>query len=265
MEPVVLTYGDYQAIFLPLQGMNLISFKRAGIEVIDQETNEAFLQRSAGLGALIGPHFHRRKPDLIPHLENPLAFPQSAYCEAHGIQDFFSHGVARYVPWKYECKENALKGVITGKDVWCGVPLAVLENQNFQMTMEVSLNEKGLHIQLSVVSDSDSLVGLHYYYRLPQGKGVIKTQTSENKGVIHLEEAIDSTFHPFPDPLRGEIFLETEEFILKTAYECASQENCFQIYHPKEASYVCIEPISAQDPRAPNLTVSSLLVHLTIR
>lgn len=266
MDPVVLTHQDYEAVFLPSHGMNLISFKRAGIEVIDQATKEAFEKRSAGLGALIGPHFHRRKDDLLPKFENTAAFPQAAYCEAHGIKDLFSHGVARYVPWKWETTPKGLKAFLSGKEEWYGVTLAAIEAQNFQMGMNISLDSYGLHLALSVVSDSDSLVGLHYYYRLPNGRGRIKTRVKESQEVLlfALDSEIDQTFHPSPHPLKGDIELETEEFILKTTYVCASQENCFQLYHPEKASFVCIEPISAQDPRHPNLSVSSIDVHLRI-
>ena len=62
----------------------------------------------------------------------------------------------------------------------------------------------------------------------------------------------------------GKILLETTEYQLATSYLCNCQENCWQLYHPKGASFVCIEPISAQDPRHANLTVSSLHIQLEI-
>lgn len=270
METVVLTHTSEngictQATFLPSHGMNLISYKRDEIEVIDQATKHGFEERSSGLGPLIGPHFHRRRPEIIPKIDNEPIFPQSAYCKAHGITDQFSHGVARYVPWKYEQKEGVLKAYLTGKDLFEGVPLQVIEGQNFQMGMQASLDEHGLKIRLSVVSDTDSVVGLHYFYRLPNGTGTVKANTKENHELIYsMEGAMDSNFHPSPQPCSGHITLETEEYILKTDYEAVSEENSWQLYHPAGASYVCIEPISAQDPRHPNLSVSAITVNLKI-
>lgn len=264
-ETVILTHASYEAVFLPSHGMNLVSFKRDGIEVIDQSTKQSFDERSAGLGALIGPHFHRRKPELMPKI-NYDVFPQNAFCVAKGITDPFSHGVARYVPWKYEKIADGVKATLSGKDVWQGITLAEIEGQNFQMTMESVLNNLGLNIQISVVSDSDSLVGLHYYYRLPNGKGTVKAQVrgDEHSLEYSLNHAIDQTFRPYPNPRSGHMTLETDEYTLKTEYDCISEENSWQLFHPEGASYVCIEPISAQDPHHPNLSVSSLSVRLRI-
>lgn len=253
-----------EATFLPERGMNLISYKKGDVEIIDQSTKKGFEERSAGLGPLIGPHFHRRRQEFLPKIDKE--FPQSAYCKAHGIADIFSHGVARYVPWKYEKTENnGFKAKISGKDIWNDVPLSTIEGQNFQMTMEADLNARGLTIKLSVVSDTDSVVGLHYFYRLPSGKGLIKARVKHQDLVINFpSEPIDSTFHPAPDPDKGIIRLETEEYTLKTEYECVSAENSWQLYHPENASFVCIEPISSQDPRHPNLSVSTISINLKI-
>lgn len=269
METLVLTHTSEkglrtEAVFLPVHGMNLASYKSGSVEIIDQATKKGFEERSSGLGPLIGPHFHRRKKELIPKIDQE--FPQSAYCKEHGIEDFFSHGVARYVPWKYEKKESGFVAYLSGKDTWQGVTLADIEGQNFQMRMDALLNADGLHIDLSVVSDTDSIVGIHYYYRLPDGKGLIRANVKGKSDMeFPLDREVDMTFLPAPHPREGHITLETSEYILKTHYTCASQENSWQLYHPKDASFVCIEPLSAQDPRHPNLTVSAISIHLAIQ
>ena len=63
------------ATFLPDGGMNLCSYKLGDIEVIDQQTLPLYEERKAGLGALIGPHFHQRQEvpsgydeSLFPHI-----------------------------------------------------------------------------------------------------------------------------------------------------------------------------------------------------
>jgi hypothetical protein len=289
MTPIVLenlTKGGerLQATFLPEKGMNLISFKKGEVEVIDQSTQNLFEERFAGLGALIGPHFHRRRPELIPLIKDEQLFPHIQRVKAKGIQDPFSHGIARYAPWKAEATTKSVKAQLSGKDTWNGVSLSTLEGQNFNMHLEGELRENGLFLNLSIVSDTDSLVGIHYYYRLSKGKGRITSDIqnhvriqgelkpipphwqfdSTHRLVFDLTEEADFTFRPYPDPLRGNILLETEEYQLRTLYSCVCEENSWQLYHPKDASFVCIEPISAQDPRRPNLSVSSLNIHLEI-
>lgn len=276
-EPLEVTY-------LPEKGMNMVSYKKGNIEVIDPSTAPLFEERYAGLGAIIGPHFHRKNPKIVPKIYDESLFPHIARVKAKGVQDPFSHGIGRYAPWKAEASEQAIKAVLTGKDEWNGVPLEQLEGQNFKMTFEAELLPDGLHIKMSIVSDFDSLVGLHYYYHLPEGKGTIQASVRDtirdNKSVrsipkdwnfndqhvltYPLDQDTDCTFYPFPDPLKGSITLDTGVYQLKTIYESPSQENCWQLYHPHEASFVCIEPLSAQDPRHPHLTVSSLNVHLQI-
>lgn len=288
MELVTLKHSladgtPLEATFSPSQGMNLLSYKRGAIEVIDQKTRPAFEERFAGLGPLIGPHFHRRKTVAIPKLPDESLFPHIARCKAKGILDPFSHGIARYAPWKFEAGPTQIRAKLSSKDQWNNVPLAAIEGQKFEMQMNASLSSYGLSIFLSVVSDADSLVGIHYYYRLPNGKGIVRSAVkpryiAENElkqipaewdydGLnlnFDLARSADYTFYPAPQPLRGEIWLETDEYRLRTNYDCICQENSWQLYHPEGASFVCIEPISAQDPRHPNLTVSSISIHLYI-
>lgn len=273
-----------EATFLPDKGMNMISFKHGAVEVIDQSTRNLFEERYAGLGALIGPHFHHRKPETIPPIKDESLFPYIARLKAKGIKEPFSHGIARYAPWQAQSTPTSVSAVLTGKDTWNGVPLSVLEGQNFKMTYAAELTTVGLNIEMSVVSDTDSLVGIHYYYHLPKGKGTVMSRVQKqfieggNKRAIpdtwdldaqhllrfSLDNEADFTFYPFPDPLEGKILLDAVSHQLLTTYSCISQENSWQLYHPAGASFVCIEPISAQDPRHPNLSVSSIRIQLQV-
>lgn len=273
-----------QATFLPEKGMNLISFKKGDIEIIDQSTQNLFEERYAGLGALIGPHFYHRKTETIPPIADESLFPHIARVKAKGIEEPFSHGIARYAPWRAESTNTSIKGQLSGKDLWNGVPLSALEGQNFNMGFEAHLHENGLFLNLSVVSDTDSVVGIHYYYALPGGKGRVISGV-QNEVIIQgalqaipsdwsfdshqcltfdLNQEADITFRPFPDPLKGNILLDTEKYQLRTRFENTCAENSWQLYHPKDGSFVCIEPISARDPRHANLTVSSIKIHLEI-
>lgn len=273
-----------EAIFLPEKGMNMISFKKGNVQIIDQSTMNLFEERFAGLGALIGPHFHRRRAPSLPAIKDESLFPHIARVKAKGISDPFSHGIGRYAPWKAEATENEIKATLSGKDQWNGVPLSELEGQDFKMTFSAKLLQEGLLLNLSVVSSTDSVIGIHYYYHLPEGKGKIishvqghfldsgqkKTLLPEwNVGFDHklsldLSLPVDYTFFPFLEKSKGSIRLETEQYTLVTEYLAQSQENSWQLYHPEGASFVCIEPLSAQDPRHPNLTVSSLEIKLSI-
>lgn len=289
MEKIILTNtaidgSPLEVIYLPGSGMNMISFKKGDIQAIDQSTQTLFDERFAGLGALIGPHFHHRRSDVLPKIADEALFPHIARVKSMGVQEPFSHGIGRYAPWAAEATSSRVKAALTGKDTWNGVPLAELEGQSFKMMYAADLQPDGLHIEFSVVSETDSLVGLHYYYYLPEGKGTVVScvqdklidrgekrsipaeweYSDQHQLTLPLTESADYTFHPYPHPCEGKIYLKTTTHTLVTTYQCLSQENAWQLYHPAGASFVCIEPLSAQDPRHPNLTVSSLSVHLNI-
>jgi hypothetical protein len=289
-NPIIITSqtekGEtLQATFLPEKGMNLVSFKKDDLEIIDQSTLPLFEERFAGLGALIGPHFHRRRPEILPKIADESLFPHIARVKAKGTADPFSHGIARYAPWQASATPNKIKATLSGKDTWNGVPLASLEGQHFKMNYQAELTPQGLIIDLDIVSDTDSLVGIHYYYHLPKNTGrvISSVQTSyidqgELKALpadwpidgqhvltFPLEKEADYTFFPYPNPRQGKIILDAETYKLITTYNCQSQENSWQLYHPKGASFVCIEPLSSQDPRHPNLSVSAIRIALEIQ
>lgn len=291
MEKVILQCKSddgelLQATYLPEKGMNLISYKKGSTEVIDQATKNLFDERFAGLGALIGPHFHHRNKKTLPPIPNEEAFSHIARLKAKGYDgDPFSHGIGRYAPWQYDAGETSIQATLRGSDTWNGVALKDLEGEDFTLTYSATLTSNGLSIDYSVTSTGDSLVGLHYYYALPEGSGMIISKVQSHAIVEGQKVAIpeewgydnethtlnypidrdtDFTFHPYPDPLSGDIILDTGAYRLRKRYSCCSQENAWQCYHPKGATFVCIEPVSAQDPRHVNLTASSLSIELEI-
>jgi hypothetical protein len=271
------------ATFAPGLGMNLLSYRKGHIEVIDQNTREEFEKRFAGLGALIGPHFYRRKPHSIKPLADSSLFPHIAYTQERGDPDPFTHGIGRYAPWTFQATEDSVKAELKGTDKWNGIALSELEGQNFTMRFSAKLDAQGLHLELSVVSETASLVGTHYYYSLPKGAGTVRSTikhkyydphelrevprewlSKEHHLDFDLKNACDYAFHPHPHPREAEIYLDAIDHRLKIAYSCVSQENAWQLYHPVGASFVCIEPCSAQDPRHANLTVSSIKIRISI-
>lgn len=264
----------------------MVSFQANGQEIIDQSTKNLFEERFAGLGALIGPHFYRRKAEILPILnpEQEALFPHIARIKAHKTEDPFSHGIGRYAPWEARATDSQVIATLGGKSLWNGIPLAQLEGQNFKMTFIATLFATHLQLDLSVVSDYDSVIGIHYYYQLPQRKGIVRSRVqsetifqnqrisipeswnmdAQNLLTLELNQPFDHTFFPFPNPLDGKITLDTSEYRLQTTYQCPSQENAWQLYHPADGSFVCIEPVSSQDPRHPNLTVSSISIQLQV-
>ncbi|MEX1012606.1 MAG: hypothetical protein WD595_06775 [Waddliaceae bacterium] len=274
---ILLENEEIKATFLPDEGMTLASFKRSGIEVIDQTTKKNFESHRAGLGPLIGPHFLCRKKELIPPVEQSL-FPHIQGLKEAGEWDPFSHGVARYAKWNVTATKESVSATLTGEDTLNGIPLKDLEGQDFKMEMHVELKGALLNIKLTVVSHTDSLVGIHYYYALPEGKGRVFSTVDKNYIKNHsetkvletssldysLEDHTDFTFHPRPNSRMGEISLETSTHQLITRYSSTSAENCWQLYHPRDSRFVCIEPISASDPCHPNLSVSGVDISLEI-
>ncbi len=273
------------ASFAPDCGMNLLSFQKGGVEVIAQSTKGLFEERCAGLGALIGPHFHRREEKTLTKVDKEL-FPHIKKAEENGCMDPFSHGIARYVPWTYSFDEKAIKASLSGKTEYKGHSLAELEGQDFSMNFEASLSEKGLRIIMTVLSDSDSVLGLHYYYGLSNGSGKVYARVDDQyceqgkfcpfpkelgldeDGKLCFDLANEADFGFLPrakvNPFESEILLETSDYSLRTRQRSDNAENSWQLYHPKGSNFVCIEPLSAANPRKPILTVSKLDVELEI-
>lgn len=275
--------GPLEARFSPAQGMNLLSYKKGDIEAIDQSTRPLFEERYSGLGALIGPHFHHRKQ--IPPVPDPSLFPHIALLQSRGVNEPFSHGIGRYAPWTVTAlSENSVEATLSGKDEWKGVRLSQLEGQDFIMSYKAALHSEGLAIDFSVASEFDSVIGLHTYYALSQGRnsvvshvcnhlfdqGNLKPIPSEwnynKEGLLNfdLENPCDFGFLPFPDSLKASILLKTETHSLRVQYHCENEENSWQLWHPQGASFVCIEPLSAKNPRKPCLTVSRLQILISI-
>ncbi len=271
-----------EAAFNPEVGMNLTSYKLDDIEVIDQSTRKNYETSRNGLGALIGPHFHERPSGLIPNLNH--VFLHQKYLEKRKKTDIFSHGVGRYASWKTETKGNSIHAQLCGEDTLEEVPLSEIEGQNFKMRFDAELTPKGLKLDLSVVSERDSVVGYHYYYSLGKGQSRVRASI-QNYYLLNIEkmplpkewdidsrqqltypigEDIDCTLFPYPNLLEGEIALETDSHHLIIRTNAPSSENSWQLWHPEGASFACIEPISAQNPRRPNLTVSSISCLLSI-
>lgn len=272
------------ATFVPSKGMNLISFRKGEIEAIAQSTWGEFEERSAGLGALIGPHFHHRPDHAISEVPHEERFPHIARVRAKGVKEPFSHGIGRYAPWTYVATSTEIHATLSGQDLWNGVELSRLEGQSFHMHYRIHLAPDGLHLELSVTSERPSVVGFHTYYDLVDGKGSVTSQVQNkcrdhdewrpipatwdyrNDGllVFPVDEAVDLGFQPPSDRRTGEIVLLTGDHRVRVRYGSDTQDHSWQLWHPKGKPFVCIEPVSAVDPRDPSRTSSTVTAHLQI-
>lgn len=287
MKDVVLQYslpdGDLlRAVFLPDYGMNLISLKKGKIEVIDQSTKGMFEERMSGLGPLIGPHFYHRKDREIAFVPDETIFPHIARVKAKSSEPF-SHGIGRYVPWSYRTSSTTINATLSGKDTFHGITLAALEGFDFFMHFKAEVTSQGLVIDYRVESEGKpSIAGLHYYYTIDDSsvvkipcqdryndmgvwRPIPKEWQEDEAGYLsfNLHEECDYGFRPIT-PLVGEATLLTKTHTLKIQYTAETDENAFQLYHPKNASFVCIEPVTAKNPREAKQTKNHIQITLEI-
>lgn len=268
-----------EATFTPSHGMNLLSYKKNGLEVIDQSTWGWFEERNAGLGALIGPHFYHRT-DFPQDFDHSL-FPHLA----HGSNaEPFSHGLGRYSSWKYDSSETQISANLKGSHLLHGIPLKNLQGMDFDMHFEAVMMPYGLFIRYYINSELPSVLGLHYYYHLPKGIGSIEStvmpkyndkstwkdipnewlRAPPSKMHFDLQNPSDFGFRPLPSEKETRILLDAKEYELHIIYDSSVEENSWQLWHPENSSFVCIEPLTAKDPRQPHQKHSLLEVKLEI-
>lgn len=274
------------AVFCPEKGMNLLSFKKGDIEAFDQSTKSLFLERCAGLGALIGPHFHHRPKEALTQKFDESLFPHIAKQKLQGVEEPFTHGIARYVPWKYEYSGTQISASLRGSDLYKGVAIKEFEGQDFHMTLDVKLIHDGLVLQFNIHSELPSVIGFHYYYEyIPSSfvqafvqKDFRKQETwtplpatwyDATKHKLHFDASQESDFgfKPIlqPDHPYHLICLKGSSHLLHIEYTSSNEEETsWQLYHPKEASFVCIEPLSALNPRKPILTNNNLQLKISV-
>ncbi len=275
-----------KAVFNPQVGMNLMSYSLDGIEVMDQNTISAFVERMAGMGALIGPHFHHRKDKDIPNLDLTDLFSFIPGLEKKGQKEPFSHGIARYVPWKYEGGCDFINARLSGKDAFRGFTISELEGQDFELSFKAKLRPNGLFIDYSVNAKNPTVIGLHYYYALadktgnviskvdseyhhPEGwRAIPKNWLESDKDLnfkLGADVEADFGFRPVNGASHSLIEMKTSSHQLRVHYQSNSSENSWQLYHPKDVTYVCLEPVSAINPREARQSSSNLKVQIEIK
>ena len=160
--------------------------------------------------------------------------------------------------------------------------LAALEGFDFLMTFKAHISSHGLEIEMHTESlGAPSIAGLHYYFALHGNTGHVKMKCKgqygdkgnwrdipprwlDSSGELNfdLNEESDYTFTPISADFSGEAELITPSNTLKIHYKTNSDENAFQLYHPPGASFACIEPVTAKDPRALKQRKNTLFVKI---
>lgn len=291
LESQIANGMPVSAVFCKEKGMNLMSLKFGPYELMEQTTKILFDQRGAGLGALIGPHFHHRRDKDIIVPKDPYLFPHFELLREQNVKEPFSHGIARYVPWEIKkFDKNGVEAFLSSKMQWKQVSYGELEGMDFEMTFKAFFNATGLMIDYSIISQKPSVIGFHYYYALSKdGKNIVQAKvkdeyvdTGEVKKIpstfgyntethemnFDLVNPSDYNFKPFPiknfKPTMASVKLKRPDYNMQVNYTCATDENSWQLYHPKGALFGCIEPLSAQDPRKPKLNYSGLTLHISL-
>lgn len=274
---ITLKNDAYTAKFDDRKGMNLTSYQKGDVEIIDQSTRPLFEERCAGLGALIGPHFHTN-PDYTLNVPSDL-FPHINGMLEKGRIDPFSHGIARYVPWKCEASSTQIFAKLSGEDTYHGVPLKKIEGQNFEMEFTIRLLPTGLHMIYHIISEKPSVLGLHYYYALhPEAivHAEVKPEYNSGKGKepipkewlkgkqLYLPGDTEADFGFFPEE-EMRLILAMKPYEIHITFDTTHDtEKSFQLFHPKGSSYLCLEPLTASFPKKPILSESTLDVKIEI-
>jgi len=273
-----------QACFDPAQGMALVQLKQGDIEVLETSPEQSLVAINEEAGTIIGPHFGERIPQIVPELSYPEKWGHLEALRQQGAEDPFPDGIARYVAWQTDSASEKLSALLDGEQEVHGQELEQLEGQRFKMRCSAQLTDAGLQLSANVVSDADSIVGYSFAFRLPNGKGELTSDVADyhldgtNKvplpegcrydenHCIHLDlsQPTHYTFHPYTDPTSGQIDLRTEEYKLRLAYSCASQENAWQVIRPEGGFCVILRCLSAKYPCRPTLSVSGIKVQLQL-
>jgi len=184
---------------------------------------------------------------------------------------FMQTGEAMAASWEVEKSEEEN---LTAKHRYEGEG----EEQIYQMEGRISWDKEVLVSTLSIVSDTDSLIGPGYCFPLPDGRGrlegVIKREgfcegktvtLSEHSGKpveIDLSHSCSLAVLPYLKPTEGKLLLETKNYQMEILYRSNCEEVSCLIYRPEKGDWICISPVSSKNPWKTNLTVSHVTTEI---
>ncbi|GAB4231945.1 MAG: hypothetical protein Tsb0021_10500 [Chlamydiales bacterium] len=224
---------------------------------------------------LIGPHFKSRHPSTL--------FLSSQNEEG---SDLFPDGICRYVPWKIvQQTESEISAVLSGETEWEGSPLKTWQGQMFEATCRISLNSEKLQYDLTIISETDSLIGCEMRFSSNQDdvilsdlsskyyeNGILKEiplkwqqRDEKNQSTLSLTETYNHAFRPYNHPLIGNIILRQESHDQVISFSSNAEECSWHLFKPEKADEFSIRPISSQNPWRPNLTVSRISISIALQ
>lgn len=281
---IVLEDKGIKATFNPDKGLNLMSLIIEGRELIEQSTAKGFIESSRGLGPLIGPHFYHRVIDTIPYLDDAILDKLEKKLQFKREAEPFSHGIARYVPWRVlKQDKNSFRAILDSHDEIEGITLGEIEGFDFVMEFEASVSPRELNILYKAKSSTQPVVvGLHTYYTLDPSMKAIdlvgapfyydklnkKTVPPDWYGdrgfKIPLNKPLDYTFSPQLDREGfGEVGVKMGVSNLLIQAK-ASPDLSFQLYRAEDSPFICIEPIAAINPRIVTQKNASIEVRISL-
>ena len=247
---VTVEKGSVRLDVAPDLGFSLVRFLWNGVDILDRRTEQGFIRARKGLGPLIMPHFNQFA-DLPVIDEN--AFPHVEQLRNLGVAHPFQHGVARYLPWRYEAAEASVTGEFSSDSHYRGHLVRDLAGFRFRARVSYRIVDDGITIEFDVEGEKPIAAGTHFYYDV----------VDKQKASVSLSDA----FTPAPDRLRldqpiNEIYyvrsdvadheasatLTTSAYRLTTTIRVGGpSERSFEsvvIFCPPEGRFVCVEPIS---------------------
>lgn len=271
--------GDIEAVVTPELGMALAGFSLRHVPILQKSRRGDFVRGRKGLGPVILPHFNQRAafPELTPAMRE--AFPHLAYLAERRIRDPFQHGVGRYVAWEYETKVTdamaQVRGFITGRSLFQGIPLNEITGFDFTAAITYTLADRSLAVRFDLTGTAPVTAGIHYYYALPPGASHV-AMTVENLGLgdddslfefsshqrdgkfyrLPLDRPVDTLFAPVAEEKGMARFsLVTPAYRLDTRVLVEGPpETAFGsvvVFHPEGTDFVCVEPLSEKNPLEP--------------
>lgn len=240
----------------PEMGMALIDFTVCDRSILNQSLKDEFFKCKKGLGPIILPHFNQASAvtfeDIDKNDEKYIQFPHISYLQKKGIFHPFQHGLARYVSWDYQVKNNTIIGKISGNDKINNVSLKDLNGFDFKGKVTYTLLQNYLSISLQVSGDMPVASGIHFYYDSINEKSTISLNAykGENKTrMIFLNENHDDVLIPLADENGfSHCLLKTERYNLLTEFMSKGNSNrvfdSIVIFNDIKKNFVCIEPVS---------------------
>lgn len=249
-----ISSGGHTVAIAPDMGFAIVSWRLNGREILASETRHRFLKARKGLGPLILPHFNQAGP--IPQVD-VTSFPHVDYLRAGGIDHPFQHGIGRYVPWTTKSTPTSIVGRISGSHTLGGYALRDLTGFDFSALVRYRVFGNRLGVHLSVSGERPVAAGTHFYLSFAGAASAEVFLPNWAGGGTHTvthEAAVDRVF-PVKPPVQFRVAhttLRTAGYELDVSFPVgvrpAHSFGSLIVYSPRDASFVCVEPISYAVP-----------------